>query len=161
MNSTIKRCIALIGPLALVCGVGAADAPGVDQWTSTQLKEFEQSLAPRLSAQKVASQTIARYGNHSMLIAHREGNGQGEYHLTQADLIVVQTGEATILIGGDLVDGRSTSATEMIGTSVRGGTEKTLRPGDMLHIPAKTPHQMIIAPGKQITYVTVKVDVPQ
>jgi len=148
-------------PLAFVLVASAADMPGLDQWSSAQLKEFEQSLAPKLSPQKVASQTIARYGNHSMLVAHREGNGQGEFHITQADLIVVQTGEATILIGGELVDGRSTSATEMIGTSVRGGVEKSLRPGDMLHIPAKTPHQMIVQAGKQITYVTVKIDTPQ
>jgi len=148
-------------PLAFLLVARAADMPGLDQWSSAQLKEFEQTLAPKLSPQKVASQTIARYGNHSLLVAHREGNGQGEFHITQADLIVVQTGEATILIGGELVDGRSTSATEMIGTSVRGGVEKSLRQGDMLHIPAKTPHQMIVQPGKQITYVTVKIDRPQ
>jgi hypothetical protein len=157
----MARYIALAGLVALVSSVGAADAPGVEQWTSAQLKGYEQSLAPRLSAQKVASQTVARYGNHSLLVAHREGSGQGEYHLTQADLIIVQTGEASILIGGELVDGRTTSQTEMIGSAVRGGTERTLGPGDVLHIPAKTPHQMIIQPGRQITYVTVKIDTPQ
>jgi mannose-6-phosphate isomerase-like protein (cupin superfamily) len=147
-------------PLLVVLTASAADTPGIDQWTSSQLRDYEKSLAPRLSAQKVASETIARYGNHSLLVAHREGSGAAEFHLTQADLLIIQTGEASVLIGGELVGGRSTSATEMVGTSVTGGIEKQLRPGDVVHIPAKTPHQMIVGAGKQITYITVKIDAP-
>jgi hypothetical protein len=29
-----------------------------------------------------------------------------------------------------------------------------------LHVPAKTPHQMLVQAGQQITYLVVKIDVP-
>jgi quercetin dioxygenase-like cupin family protein len=48
----------------------------------------------------------------------------------------------------------------MIGSSVRGGVEKRLKAGDVLHIPAKTPHQMLVEPGQQVTYMVVKIDAP-
>jgi hypothetical protein len=32
--------------------------------------------------------------------------------------------------------------------------------GDIVHIPAKTAHQLLVAPGKVFTYFVIKVDVP-
>jgi hypothetical protein len=31
-----------------------------------------------------------------------------------------------------------------------------LRPGDVMRMPANTPHRMLIAPGKQVTFIVVK-----
>ena len=45
----------------------------------------------------------------------------------------------------------------MRGPSIQGGTEAKLGAGDVLHIPAKVPHQMILAPGAQVTYFVTKV----
>ena len=45
----------------------------------------------------------------------------------------------------------------MRGPSIQGGTEAKLGSGDVLHIPAKVPHQMILAPGTQVTYFVTKV----
>jgi uncharacterized RmlC-like cupin family protein len=33
-----------------------------------------------------------------------------------------------------------------------------LAAGDVVHIPVKMPHQMLVAPGQQITYFVVKID---
>ena len=59
---------------------------------------------------------------------------------------------------GELVDGKTTRPGELLGTSIKGGVTKPIAPGDILHIPAGTPHQMILKPGAQITYFVVKVD---
>jgi mannose-6-phosphate isomerase-like protein (cupin superfamily) len=45
----------------------------------------------------------------------------------------------------------------MMGTAISGGVESKLGAGDIVTIPAKTPHQMKLEPGKQVTYFVVKV----
>ena len=35
------------------------------------------------------------------MVAHREGTGEAEYHANQADIFVVQTGAASIIIGAN------------------------------------------------------------
>jgi mannose-6-phosphate isomerase-like protein (cupin superfamily) len=36
--------------------------------------------------------------------------------------------------------------------------ERKFSPGDVVTIPVRVPHQMKLAPGKEITYFVVKVD---
>jgi mannose-6-phosphate isomerase-like protein (cupin superfamily) len=156
VDHKIARFACLIITMAAL-SVSAADPPGVKSWTSAELKDFEKSLASKMSAQKVASEALGSFGNHNMLVAHREGNGQGEVHEQQADVFVIQTGEAVIRLGGELVDGKQVRPNELLGSSVRGGVEKKLRAGDVIHVPAKTPHQMLVQSGQQVTYLVVKV----
>ena len=49
------------------------------------------------------------------------------------------------------------AAGERRGSSIKGGTEAKLGPGDVLHIPAKVAHQMKLAPGAKVTYFVTKV----
>ena len=138
----------------------AAEAPGVKSWTASELKDFEKSLAAKMNSQRIATQSLGSFENHNMLVAHRESNGQGEIHQRQADIFVVQTGEAVVLVGGELVGGKQVRPHELLGPSVRGGVEKKLKAGDVIHIPARTAHQMFVQSGQQITYLVVKVNVP-
>jgi mannose-6-phosphate isomerase-like protein (cupin superfamily) len=71
--------------------------------------------------------------------------------------MVISEGEVTMVYGGTVVDGKTTAPGEIRGASIRGGTEVKLGAGDMLHIPAKVPHQMLLAAGKQVTYFVAKV----
>ena len=48
----------------------------------------------------MATQALGAYGNHSFLIAHREGDGEAELHETQNDVMVIESGEATLVVGG-------------------------------------------------------------
>lgn len=47
---------------------------------------------------------------------------------------------------------------EVRGTSIEGGEEKQLGPGDIIHIPANIPHQLKIAAGTKFNYLVIKVD---
>lgn len=132
-------------------------AGGVSVWRSTDIAAKGASLAQRLDAQKVASETIANEGNRTFMIAHREGSGVAEWHETQADVMFISAGQVTMVYGGAMVDARTTAPGEMRGASIRGGTEARLGPGDVLHIPAKVPHQMLLSPGTQVTYFVTKV----
>jgi mannose-6-phosphate isomerase-like protein (cupin superfamily) len=149
-------------PLALALllagfALPAGDPPGFHMWKSAELKGFAKTLAPKMSDKKVASETIASHGNYSFMVAHREGSGEAEYHATQADVFVVQSGEATLVVGGELVDGKTTAPNEMRAPAIKGGSEKKLAAGDVVTIPAKVAHQVKLDAGKQFTYFVVKV----
>jgi len=138
----------------------AGDPNGFFLWKAAELKGYKTSLAPKMSEQKVASQTIASHGNYLFMVAHREGPGEAEYHATQADVFMVQSGEATLVVGGELVNGKTTAANEMRAPAIKDGVEKKLAAGDVVTIPAKVPHQLKIEKGKEFTYFVVKVTQP-
>ncbi len=152
------RVIALL--IALTAGLLAADPEGFGLWTSAQLKETGKKLASKVDQNKVASETLVNYGNHLFMVAHREASGQAELHETQADVFVVESGEGSLVVGGTVVDPKTVSPHEVRGSSINGGETKPLHPGDVVHIAAKTAHQIMVPAGKQITYFVVKVDTP-
>ncbi len=143
--------------LALMATAGQSGASGVHVWRSTDIMAKGKVLAQKLNPQKVASETIATEGNRTFMVAHREGSGIPEWHEKQADIIFISAGQITMVYGGTILDAKVTAPGEMRGTSIQGGTEAKLGPGDVLHVPAKVPHQMMLAPGAQVTYFVTKV----
>lgn len=148
-------------PLAIACLLAvfasAADTPRFAYWSASELKGYEQKLGPKISAQKSASQVLSDFGNHLAMIGHRQGDGEAEVHELMTDYFVVQSGEATLVHGGELVSGKTTAPNERRAPSITGGQKQTLRAGDVVHIPAGTPHQLLVASGKQFTYFVIKV----
>jgi mannose-6-phosphate isomerase-like protein (cupin superfamily) len=71
--------------------------------------------------------------------------------------MIVQSGEATLVVGNDIVDAKNTSPTEVRGSSIRNGIERKVSAGDVINMPAGLPHQFLLEPGKQITYIDVVV----
>ena len=129
----------------------------VQVWTAADLQSRGHALAQKLDANKVATENLGTVGKRSFLVAHREGSGLAEVHDTQADIIVISSGQVTMVYGGTVIDGKTTGPGETRGASIQGGTEKLLGPGDVLHIPARVPHQMKLAAGAQVTYFVAKV----
>jgi mannose-6-phosphate isomerase-like protein (cupin superfamily) len=99
----------------------------------------------------------ADFGDHLLEISHREVNGRVEVHQTKADVIVIQTGTATLVTGGEVIDPAPTGPNEIQGSGIKGGVKHEVGPGDVIEIPAGVPHQFFVAPGSQITYLVVKV----
>ena len=124
----------------------AADPPGFVYWPKG---------VPPASGPKGA-----KFDNHGLGITKRDKNGLAEVHENQADIVVIQSGEATLIVGGELVDGKTIRPGEMQGASIKDGVSQALSPGDIVHIPAGMPHQFSLQPGKQITYFVVKVTKP-
>ncbi|HTS62849.1 MAG TPA: hypothetical protein VMH28_12555 [Candidatus Acidoferrales bacterium] len=135
----------------------AGDPQGLYIWKSAELKAFSKNLAPKINDKKVATQDLDKYGNYRFMVAHREGPGEAEYHALDADIFVVQSGAATLVYGGEMVDAKTTAPNEMRGPSIKGGMEKPIAAGDIVSIPAKMPHQVKLAAGKEFTYFVVKV----
>lgn len=135
----------------------AADPAGYVYWSAKELKTYEQKLKPKMTSGKVASETLAEFGNHLTMIAHREGDGEAEVHELVADFFVVQTGEATLVVGGKMINGKTTAPNELRAPKIDGGVRRKLTPGDIVHIPKNIPHQLLIQNGKQFTYYVIKV----
>ena len=151
--------ILMFGPM--LAGMLAAGAPaGFAHWSKATLQDYQEKLAAKLDPKtKSASERLDTFDNHFFMIAHREGAGEAELHEGQADVFVVESGAATLVVGGEIVGARTSSPGEVRGTSIQGGERVKLGVGDVVHIAARTPHQLLIEPGGKFTYFVMKVDV--
>jgi hypothetical protein len=132
--------------MTLVLQSVATDPPGFVLWSK--------GIPPGDPNSKVP------FPNHTLSISHRDKDGLVEVHEKFADVIVIQTGKATLIVGGEVVEPASTESGEIRGKSIRGGIRRVVSPGDVIHIGAGTPHQFLIAPGEQMTYILVKIAAP-
>jgi mannose-6-phosphate isomerase-like protein (cupin superfamily) len=101
------------------------------------------------------------FGSHILSVSHREQDGRVEVHKTKADVMVIQSGEADLVTGGEILEPVTTAPDELQGSSIRGGVKIHVVPGDVIHIPVGVAHQFFLAPGAQITYLVVKVIDPK
>jgi mannose-6-phosphate isomerase-like protein (cupin superfamily) len=121
-----------------------------------RLKQLGDSLTP--GASRTAQ--IGRGPNFTYAITHRDTSGGLERHDAWSDILVIETGSATILSGGVQEGATESSPGEWRGGTARGATRQTIRAGDVVTTPAGTPHQMLLAPGEKITYIAFKVAAP-
>jgi mannose-6-phosphate isomerase-like protein (cupin superfamily) len=103
------------------------------------------------------AQALLSKGEHYQVInTIRDKDGQAEVHDSWNDNIFVQEGEASFVTGGVAVDANVTAPGEKRGTAIKGGATAAMHPGDYFFVPAGTPHQMIVAPGKHIKFIAFK-----
>lgn len=95
--------------------------------------------------------------NASTRVAARIRSGQAEFHQNAEDVFFVLSGEATLLSGGTIANPHHTKQEEIRGDSVQGGTSTVMHPGDVVHVPAATPHQVVLQTGTSFLYLVVKV----
>lgn len=87
---------------------------------------------------------------------HRDKTGQVEVHETETDVIYVQDGEATFVTGGKMIGGKLTRPGQYLGMEIQGGESHHLTKGDVIVVPAGTPHWFKEVQGA-ISYFVVKV----
>jgi mannose-6-phosphate isomerase-like protein (cupin superfamily) len=88
--------------------------------------------------------------------SHRDRAGQVEVHDIETDVIYVVDGRATFVTGGTMVGGKMTSPGQLMGSNIMGGQTHHLSKGDVIVIPARTPHWFKEVP-QSISYYVVKV----
>jgi len=143
----------------LIAATALAALPaGYSHWTSQQIDARAKGMPAKMTNVKVATEPLGSWGNHSMSLIHREGSGEAELHETKADILFIRAGDGAIVIGGTMPGSHPTTAHEVRAPKIEGGEKQVLRPGDVLHIAAKTPHQILIEPGHTLDYYAVKVE---
>jgi mannose-6-phosphate isomerase-like protein (cupin superfamily) len=125
-------------------------------WTRAELEGHTKLLSPKLGEQRIASQQLGKYDGHGMVVIHRDADGEAEVHEKTVDIFIVQTGAGKLVVGGKVVNPVK-NGREVRGTAIDGGVTRELLPGNIAHIPANMPHQVLVPAGGQITYVIVKV----
>ena len=96
--------------------------------------------------------------NGLIVLAQRRGAGEVEVHENTNHVFIIVEGEATFVTGGTLVDARQTAPDQTRAKSVEGGETHHLSQGDVITIPAKTPHWFKEVSTETIAYYAVNVD---
>jgi mannose-6-phosphate isomerase-like protein (cupin superfamily) len=89
--------------------------------------------------------------------SHRAENGHVELHDKETDVFYVTAGSATFVAGGTIVGDKVTKPGQHTGTDIQGGTSYHLTAGDVMMIPAGTPHWFKEVPKSSVSYFVVKV----
>jgi mannose-6-phosphate isomerase-like protein (cupin superfamily) len=130
----------------------------VDHWSPVILLERAAYLRKMARfGDGAAAETLKEYPQHCVMLSFRSRSGEAEVHEKFADLFVVIGGKATLVTGGTIVGARTTGPGETRGTSIEGGLQQALRAGDVAHVPAGIPHQMLLAGDDTITCLVMKV----
>lgn len=130
----------------------------VDHWTPPLLLERAAYLRKMAKhGDGSASETLKEYPQHFAMLSFRSRSGEAEVHERFADLFVVLSGAATLVTGGTVTGARMEAPGETRGVSIEGGTAQNLRPGDVAHVPAGTPHQMLLKGEDTMTCLVMKV----
>lgn len=132
--------------------IAAAPAP-FEHWSAATLKSYDEKFA----GQEVAAQQLGSYPLQAAVVRHREASAGAEAHQHAADWLVIQTGAGTLLLGGTIANAKTESPGELRGEAIVGGTRQSLAPGDIVFVPAGTPHQFLLEKGQKITYFALKV----
>jgi len=129
----------------VVVPVFAADPAGFALWRAAELRQRDEALSKKVGPDHSARETLADYGDHRFRLLYRDADGVPEQHDTIVDVVMVQSGEGTLLLGGRMINPRASSGSgEYLGTGIEGGERHALAAGDIVHIPAKIPHSFLV-----------------
>ena len=149
----------LITFLAVLSLAQEAPPEGFEHWSTDSLRQLQSSLQTEAAKDphRVAARRLKDFPNDLFMLAHRQADGVVEWHETQADIFFVQSGSATLLVGGTMVGGETIEPHEKRNGRIQGGTRVKLAPGDIVRIPAKVPHQILLEGAPEFTYLVVKI----
>ena len=129
-----------------------------DHWTPAILLEraaYLRKLAK--SGNGAESETLKEYPRHCAMLLFRSRDGGAEVHENFADIFYVLDGRAVLVTGGTVAGAAAIAPGEIRGSAVEGGQRQDLRAGDVAHVPAGTPHQMLVAADKTVSCLVLKI----
>jgi mannose-6-phosphate isomerase-like protein (cupin superfamily) len=132
--------------------------PRLDHWSGAVLLERGAYLRKMAKyGDGKASEMLKEYPQHATMLSFRARDGVAELHENFADIFCVLEGRATLVTGGTVVGAHSVGPGETRGERLEGGSRQELRRGDVAHVPAGVPHQMLVAGDNSFTSFVVKI----
>ena len=119
--------------LASAAALAAGDAPSTARY-------FKPAQVDAARAAGETGSVLIEDADFRVLASRRDKPGQSEVHATDTDIFVVIDGQATIVLGGKVVDPKQTAPGEIRGSGIEGGTDYLLEKGVVLTVPRNTPH---------------------
>lgn len=152
----MKMCVVLA--VSIWSSVASAQTAAAVAYSPDQLLQIAQQMREQAKSSKEAGTgIIEKHLDSSTILAFRDRDGKPELHQQFGDVFVVLQGTATLVTGGTIVGSTTTAPGEIRGTSIDQGIRKKLQEGDIAHIPAGVPHQVVLDAGGTFTYFVVKI----
>ena len=142
-------------PVLFVASLACAAAPALAQSRAVTHIEADKVAAALSGGGGIVGPLVATR-DYTVSGIRRTKPGQVEIHDHETDIFYVTEGEATFVTGGAIVGAKKTAPGQTRGTDIHGGQTMTLKKGDVVTIPAGTPH-WFKAVSPSISYLTVKV----
>src|SRR5262245_20948097 len=111
---------------ATLISLRAADPVAPVHWNAAKTKELAQQAKAKLNPQ--TGMGVSNLMDSAFMV-HREKTSQAESHASQADFLIINEGEGTILAGGRMINGQTTRPGELRGDSIEGGTAYPVKAG--------------------------------
>jgi mannose-6-phosphate isomerase-like protein (cupin superfamily) len=105
-------------------------------------------------------ETIVNLSPYRANLEYRAATAPAAVHETEAELMVVLDGGATLVTGGTVTDQQRTNPTNLSGSGITGGTEQKVGKGDFIIVPQNTPHQLKDVTGGALVLMTFHVPCP-
>jgi mannose-6-phosphate isomerase-like protein (cupin superfamily) len=121
---------------------------------------IDKAKADRKGDAPVTAEPILLLAPYRAQLEYRPGNAPAAVHEKDAELMVVLEGTGNILTDGKLVEEKRVNANNLSGSSIANGVSHNVVKGDMILIPANTPHQVIPSGGAPIVLMTMHVPFP-
>ena len=115
------------------------------------------ALAQRAKASGSSGATLADYKSHAIKFSVRAASGGAEVHAHYDDIFFVTEGKATLVTGGTVENAKDGNDGETTGSGIQNGERQIIAKGDIVHIPAGVPHQLIVAPESEYSSIVIKV----
>ena len=144
-------------PLLAIAAYAQNDAKKAEYFSAQDIQKQLADLAPQAKSSGSSGSTLGDYTSHQIKLSVRTSSGGAEVHAHYDDVFFVTQGQATLTTGGTVVDAKTDADGETKGPSIQDGKTQVISVGDVVHIPAGTPHQLKIAPGTLFSTIVVKV----
>lgn len=136
----------------------AAQGPAVSVNMAGQVRALESSLREQAeSGNGTASAYLAQYPRYYAQLIVRTKSGEVEIHQQFDELMIILDGDAKVMTGGSPESPHSIRPGELRSSSAPGATPIAMAKGNVIHLLAGTPHQVIVLAGGFIAYIDVKV----
>jgi hypothetical protein len=111
-----------------------------DEWTTTQMATLG---------------NLGNYGNHNASVQHRDVGAPPEFHTGFSHILIFTSGSGNFIIGPKIVDGPDGKKV------IQDGVTRKIVLGEVWHIPANIPHQVVPDPGTSgVNYFVVNINIP-
>src|SRR5471032_2699837 len=104
--------VGMLTAVLVAVPLAAADPPGFALWSAADLKGHDAALSTHVAADHSSRETLADYGDHRFRLLYRDADGNPEQHDMIIDVVMVQSGEGVLQLGGTMAGRRATGAGE-------------------------------------------------
>jgi quercetin dioxygenase-like cupin family protein len=148
---------AFILAMAIAAPVLAQSASGAQVYAGKDVAAQLEALVAQAKASGSGGATLGDFQSHAIKLSVRASSGGAEIHAHYDDIFFVTDGSATLITGGQVQNAKTAPDGETKGSGIEGGTRQLIRKGDVVHVPAGTPHQLILAPEEIYSSIVIKV----